>query len=183
MLFSVLTRIYLFGIDKVFYTYLSDFAWIILSKNFRKTLSSSSSTVPPVSRVQRYDFFIYLQLFSKLFFNIFELFSFRMISNALHNEKYSNLCNFITFFRLFSPFLLHFRSSPDGKISQKPEIRRKTERLQHGFFKATRQQVYKTTRQNLAETRRTQRMLVLWRHINPHPQLSTINHQLLTLNL
>ena len=39
-LFSVLTRIYLLELIRFFYTYLSDFAWIILSKNFSTYLFS-----------------------------------------------------------------------------------------------------------------------------------------------
>ena len=62
------------------YSYLSDFAWIIRSKNFAKHHLSSVSTVPRVLRVQRYYFFLSLKHFSKLFFYFFSLF-------LLHTEK------------------------------------------------------------------------------------------------
>ena len=110
-------------------------------------LSSFQPRVPVVLRVQRYTLFIYLQHFFKLFSLFFELFLFWLIANVLHNEKCSNFCNFITFLRLFSPFLLRFRTNLNEKISQNPKIKRKTERFLHRFLKSTRQQDNKTTGQ------------------------------------
>jgi len=92
-------------------------------------LSPFQPRVPVVLRVQRYTLFLSLQHFFKLFFTFFELFLFWLIANVLYNEKYSNLCDFITFLRLFSPFLLRFRTNLNEKISQNPKIRRKTERF------------------------------------------------------
>ena len=120
---------------RFFYTYLSDFAWIILSKNFRKTLSSSSSTVPPVSRVQRYDFFIYLQLFSKLF-SIFFHFVFISLVVLWLQRRFSGLFMKKTgFLRNSAPFSDHFRTPPATKISQNRKKHGKTGMVWRRFFR------------------------------------------------
>ena len=76
---------------------------------------------------------------------------------------------FFAFFRLFCSVLEPIWMKKYHKIQKSGE-------KQSGFSTVfSRQQDNKSTRQSLAETRRTQRMLVLWRHINPHPQLSTLN--------
>ena len=61
----------LFRIDKVFYTYLSDFNLDHSLKELRLTTSLSHPLVPVVLRVQRYTLFLSLQHFFKLFFIIF----------------------------------------------------------------------------------------------------------------
>ena len=107
-------RIYLLELIRFFffyvllYSYLSDFAWIIRSKNFRSTTSLFIFTVVPVVlRVQRYCFFIPLQHFFKFFFNYFlfifhliDYYRFIMINIAIFSKILPRYGAFLPLFRL-----------------------------------------------------------------------------------
>ena len=87
----MLLRIHLLELIRFFfvllYSYLSDFAWIIRSKNFAKHLSLSNSAVPRVLRVQRYYFFLSVKHFCKLFFHFFHFSRSALKASALHKRK------------------------------------------------------------------------------------------------
>ena len=69
-------------------SYLSDFAWIIRSKNFASTTSPLfQRPVPVVLRVQRYCFFLSLQHFFKIFFTYFHFFHYPLKLSGLQTGK------------------------------------------------------------------------------------------------
>ncbi len=117
------------------YSYLSDFAWIIRSKNFRSTTSLISfSTVPVVLRVQRYYFFLSLQHFFNFFSFIFQLFFISLKSNALQRRFCARFREKQPFSARFSLFFEDYRRVSSRKISQNRKIMTETDAFRTSFL-------------------------------------------------
>ena len=101
-----------FWIDKVrfvlLYSYLSDFDWIILSKNFAKPLSFLSTPFPVVLRVQRYDFFISHNTFFKKNLIIFHFIFISLAILWLQQNLFAFSEKNPRFLRILTPFLALF---------------------------------------------------------------------------
>ena len=115
------------------YSYLSDFAWIIRSKNFAKPSLFSLSTVPRVLRVQRYYFFLSLKHFCQLFFIFFHFPSSTLKDNALQRAKQAEKRQFGGLSAKKTLFKGTYRDKKHRKISQIRTFYGKTERHWHAY--------------------------------------------------
>ncbi len=114
--------------------YLSDFAWIIRSKNFRfnNFPSSSTGSVPVVLRVQRYCFFLSVKHFFKIFSIYFELFHYSLTYSTLQEPFRRAFRQITPVCAMKTPLFGEKRLLKREKISQILRISRKTGAFLHG---------------------------------------------------
>ena len=113
-----------------FVPYLSDFAWIILSKNFaQQHLSFSLGTVPVVLRVQRYIFFLSLQHFFKIFFTFLKLFYFPLKDRTLQRRNFAPFLKILGKTGILRPYHAFYDTEMTEKYHKSTKIPEKPMRF------------------------------------------------------